>query len=69
MPDESATELNQRLNFRLTTDELARFEKVRAAIQQRLGQNIRVTQKATLLEALSMLEAYYDKLERDRRKR
>jgi len=66
--DKTSEDKELRVNLRLSPDEMTRFMKVLAAIQRRVGQNVRVTQKATFLEAVSMLEAYYDKLERDRQR-
>lgn len=70
MSEKEATdnEASERLNLRLTKEEASRFEKVREAIQRRIGANIKATKKGAFLEALGMIEAYYDKLERDRQR-
>ncbi len=57
-----------RLNLRVSNEEYERFQKVKAAVQRRVGPNIKATDKGTFLEALSMLEAYYERLERDRQR-
>lgn len=53
-------------NMKLSDDERNRIERLREAIQQRIGANVHVSQKTVILEALERLEAYYAKLERDK---
>jgi hypothetical protein len=55
-------------NLKMSDDERNRIERLREAIQQRLGANVRVSQKTVILEALERLEAYYAKLERDKQR-
>lgn len=64
MGDENTTRWH--FNLKLTTAEHERVEKLKDAIQQRLGPNVAVSQRTVFLEALEKLEAYYARLERDK---
>lgn len=69
MPDTQQTEkANVSFNLRLTRSQYERFESLRRRMQERVSKNIRLTQKTVFLEALGALEAYYAKLEKDRKR-
>lgn len=58
----------KRMNFRMEREEYEHFEAVRAALQRRVHPSIKVTQKQTLLAAIALLAAHYEKLDRDRQR-
>lgn len=66
MAENETSGAENRLSLRLTDQELERFTRLQERLQERLGQNIRVTQKATFLEALERLEAHFSKLDKDK---
>lgn len=66
MAENETSGAENRLSLRLTDQELERFTRAQERLQERLGPNIRVTQKATFLEALERLEAHFTRLDRDK---
>ncbi len=54
------------LNVKVSAEELARVRALQARLQTRYGPNVRITTRTVLLEALSTLETYYDRLEKDK---
>ena len=53
-------------NLRLSQAEYERLESLRERLQAKMGESVRVSQKTVFLEALRALEAYYEKLDRDK---
>ncbi len=66
MAEKETSGAENRLSLRLTDGELERFTRLQERLQERLGPNIRATQKATFLEALERLEAHFAKLDKDK---
>jgi len=53
-------------NLRLSQTEYDRVQRLQERLQEKMGESITVSQKTVFLEALRQLEAYYDKLDRDK---
>lgn len=56
----------RQFNTKLTDEDIARLERARERLQQRVGPNYRVTHRTVILEALERLEGYLDRLDRDK---
>jgi hypothetical protein len=56
------------LNIRLSEEEYSEVERLKERLQNQMGKTVRVTTKTVFLEALKQLQAYYDKLDRDKRR-
>lgn len=54
------------LNVRMSEEELARVDALRERLQKRADVGVLVTQRIVVLRALETLEAYLDKLDRER---
>jgi hypothetical protein len=64
--NKAKTTSEQRLSVRVSDDEMARIDALRAKIEARTKGHFRVTYKTVLLEALEALEARYKDAERKR---
>lgn len=54
------------LNIRLSDDDRNRVQRLKEKLQAKYGGAVHVTERTVILEALSMLEGYFAKLERDK---
>lgn len=56
------------LNIRLTDEQYEQLEILKGKLQEKLGKSVKVTTKIVFLEAMNQLTAYYDKLDRDKKR-
>lgn len=64
--DKAKTASEQRLSVRVSADEMARIDVLRAKIEARTKGHFRVSYRTVLLEAIEALEARYKDAERKR---
>ncbi len=57
------------VNVRLTPVDMERLRALQRRLQEAHGPSVDITPRVVILEAMTLLEARYDKLERDRARR
>lgn len=56
-------------NARMTREDIDRLKRLQTRMQEEYGPSVRVTLRTVIIEATAKLEAYYEKLDRDRERK
>jgi hypothetical protein len=57
------------INIRLAPGDLERLRALERRLQEAHGPSVIITPRVVMLEAMTLLEAHYDRLEKDRSRR